>query len=205
MKHETSIALHAYWQSCRGRTGVPANEIRALQLAPILPSLFLVDLDAGAGFRFQFCGASVARRYGRDLSNESFLALWSAEDAESLRRHARSMAMGSTGLVCGMMGETVGGGFTSFEMLLLPLAGESGNAGAIGSMVRVGGHEEMNRIRARIVSQTLRSIRFLQASAAGAAGPEAGPKQAGSTPVVLRRRPHLTVLSGGRPPSSVSG
>jgi hypothetical protein len=194
MKHETSIALYAYWQSCQGRTGVPANQIRAVELAPILPSLLLVDLNAAAGFKMRFCGAAVARRYGRDLSAESFLALWTAEDADTLQRHMRSMAVQAKGLVCGIIAETVGGGFTSFEMPLLPVAGEAGNSGAIGSMARVGGHEEMNRIRARIVAQSLRSVRFLPgAERKSAAGPRPdSPGEAG------RRYRHLTVVSGGR-------
>ena len=64
-------------------------------------------------------------------------------------------------MVAGVLGETLGGGVISYEMLLLPLSGEDGAAGAIGSMVRIGGHDETNRIRARIVAQSLRSIRFL--------------------------------------------
>ncbi len=190
MKHATSIALHEYWQSCHGRTGVPVNEIRAVELAPILPSLFLVDLDLATGFQFRFCGATIARRFGRDLCNESFLNLWNGADAEAIQRHARAMSVHGTGLVAGLMAETVGGGFTSFEMLILPLTGETGHAGAIGSMVRVGGHEEMNRIRARILSQSLRSIRFLP----GARRPR--PRQLGAPPARQKRYGHLTLVGG---------
>ena len=193
MKHETSVALHQYWLSCHGRTGVPVNEIRAVELAPILPSLFLVDLDPATGFLFRFCGATIATRYGRDLSNESFLSLWNPEDAAAIQRHARAMAVRGAGLVGGLMAETVGGGFTSFEMLILPLTGENGQAGAIGSMVRVGGHEEMNRIRARVVSQSLRSIRFLP----GSRRPALVQRLPGVPPAAQRRYRHLTVVTGG--------
>ena len=200
MKHETTTALHAYWQSCHRRRGVPVGEIRALELAPILPSLLLIDLDIAAGLRFRFCGAAIARRYGRDLTDESFLALWSSEDSQSLKRHVRAIAVRSTGLVAGIMGETVGGGFTAFEMLLLPLAGRAGTAGAIGSMARVGGHEETNRIRARLVSQSLRSVRFLPAAADAPSRALGPPTDAPAAPpsAVRRQYRHLTVLSGGR-------
>ena len=145
MKHATSTALYAYWQRSHGPTGVPAAEIRAAELAPILPCLFLVDLDLAAGLRFRYCGASIAMRYGRDLTHESFLALWGAADRELLERDVRVMALRASGLVAGVLAETVGGGFTSFEMLILPLSGSAtSTAGAIGSMVRIGGHEEMN-------------------------------------------------------------
>lgn len=201
MKHSTSVALHAYWQTCHGRSGVPVGDIVAAELAPILPSLFLTDLDPGAGLRFRFCGAAIAGRHGRDLTDESFLALWDALDRATLERDVRTLAARSAGLVAGVLAETVGAGVTSFEMLLLPLAGEAGAAGMIGSMVRIGGHEETNRIRARWVSQTLRSVRFLsparpgalRAAVPAAAVPRAGPSE------VRRRYRHLTVLPGGKP------
>jgi hypothetical protein len=199
MKHETSQALYAYWQSCRRGRGVRAAGIRAIELAPILPSLFLVDLTS-ADYRFRFCGAALATRYGRELSDEGFLPLWNAEDQVTLERNLRFIAARSTGLVAGIMAETVGGGFTSFEMLLLPLAGENGAAGAIGSMARIGGHDELNRIRARIVAQSLRSIRFLPRAETGparAAVPAAyliSPSSSGAR----RRYRHLTVVSGGK-------
>lgn len=201
MKHATTIALHAYWQNCHGRSGVAAGDIVAAELAPILPSLFLTDLDYSAGLRFRFCGAAVAARHGRDLTDESFLALWTALDRATLDRDVRMLAPRSAGLVAGIMAETVGSGFTSFEMLLLPLGGGGGGAsGLIGSMARIGGHDEMNRIRARFVSQTLRSVRFLPPAAAiprydaAALTPRSGPSEA------RRRYRHLTVLPGGRPP-----
>ena len=199
MKHETSQALYAYWQSCRRGHGVRAGGIRAAELAPILPSLFLLDLTS-AECRFRFCGAALATRYGRELSDESFLPLWNAEDQATLERNLRFIAKRPTGLVAGVLAETVGGGITSFEMLLLPLAGENGAAGAIGSMARIGGHDELNRIRARTLAQSLRSIRFLPS-------PETGPARLTIPAAYLippvatgarRRYRHLTVVSGGK-------
>jgi hypothetical protein len=200
MKHATSIALHQYWRGCHGRTGVPAGEIRAIELAPLLPSLFLVDLDLAAGLRFRFCGASLARRYGRDLTDESFLALWNACDRLALERDVRVIALRSTGVVAGVIAETVGSGVTSFEMLILPLVGETGPAGAIGSMARIGGHEETNRIRARLVSQSLRSVRFLPpVERRLPRGPEIAPAALPAMLSAARRQyGHLTVVSGGK-------
>jgi hypothetical protein len=200
MKHATSLALHAYWQGCHGRSGVPAGEIRAAELAPILPSLFLIDLNLYAGGRFRFCGATIATRYGRDLTNDSFLALWSAEDRDMLERDLKAMAKRATGLVAGVLAETVGAGFSMFEMLLLPLAGDGGTAGAIGSMVRIGGHEEANRIRARIVAQSLRSIRFLPAVGQAFWRRDAALDRALSGSVIAKRRQyrHLSVVPGGK-------
>lgn len=198
MKHETSLALHAYWQSCHRESGVPPLGIRAAELAPILPSLFLIDLDVAAGLRFRFCGATMAIRYGRDLTDVSFLELWNAEDRETLAQSIRLMASRTTGLVAGVMGESIAGGFTSFEMLLLPLAGDSGAAGAIGSMVRIGGHEEANRIRAKLTAQRLRSIRFLPAEKRKERTRNLIETQPAMVSQVRRRYGHLTVVRGGK-------
>jgi hypothetical protein len=200
MKHATSIALHAYWEGCHGHAGVPAGRIQAEELAPLLPSLFLIDLDFSAGVPFRFCGAAIATRYGRDLTDESFLGLWNADDREALRRDMRIIGMRSAGLVAGILAETMGGAFTSFELLLLPLAGRNGSAGAIGSMARVGGHEETNRIRARIVSQSLRSVRFLATAPQPlpAGGDDFEPVVPAAFSEARRRYRHLTVVTGGR-------
>lgn len=211
MKHETSVALHDYWRSRQGRAGAAAGQIRAVELAPLLTSLFLLDFDPSAGPRFRYCGAAISARYGRDLTNEQFLALWSRSDRYSVERDLRVVVMRSAGLVAGVMGETAGGGFTAFEMVILPLAGDAGTAGAIGSMARVGGHEELNPIRARLVAQTLRSVRFLPpaerggpaAALATPATPDLGPSE------ILRRYRHLTVVPGGKailpPPAKRAG
>ena len=198
MKHQTSHALYAYWESRRRSGGVSAGDICAAELAPILPSLFLIDILPCANPRFRFCGGNLAALYGRDLTDESFLAQWNAHDRLALRRAFSDLEIESTGIVAGMMAETIGGGFTAYEMLLLPLAGEHAPAGAIGSMVRVGGHEETNRVRARIVAQWLRSFRFLpeiEQLAPHMLPPVAEPDTSNGA---LRRYRHLTVVAGGR-------
>jgi hypothetical protein len=103
MKHETSLALYAYWQSCRRGLGVRAGGLRATELAPILTSLFLFDTPHSGDFRLRFCGAALATRYGRDLSDENFLSLWNAEDRDTLERNLRFSGPRSTGLVAGTL------------------------------------------------------------------------------------------------------
>jgi hypothetical protein len=142
---------------------------------------------------------NLSRRYGRDLSGEHFLNLWNVDDRKTMERHLSVVSMRSAGLVAGVMGETIGAGFTSFELLLLPLAGPSGTAGAIGSMERIGGHEEMNRIRARLVSQTLRSLRFLPASNRPSSPFSLlGVVPSAAAPRRPRLHPHLSLVVGGK-------
>jgi hypothetical protein len=198
MKHQTSAALYDYWLSCHSDRAVRAGGISAAQLAPLLPDLFLVDLDPSQDSRFRFCGAALATRYGRDLTDESFLALWGAEDRRTLERDFRLVTARSAGLVAGVMGETMGGGFVAYEMLLLPLVGEHGGAGVLGSMARIGGHDEQNRIRSRIVGLSLRSIRFLPTGKPGTGRAHATAFDAVLRPTTRRPRRygHLTVVSG---------
>ncbi len=202
MKHKASAALYGYWLSCHTEETVRARAVSAVELAPLLPDLFLVDLTGSEKARFRFCGAAIAFRYGRDLADESFLALWSPDDRLTLEHDLNVMSSRSSGLVAGVMGETMGGGFIAYEMLLLPLAGELGGAGILGSMVRVGGHEEQNRIRGRIVAQSIRSSRFLPAAEASTGRARSAALDAlRQTPEPRRRHyGHLTVVSGGRRP-----
>jgi hypothetical protein len=191
MKHPTSTALHHYWLRCQRGDGNSAVQLHAAALAQLLPCLFLIELTAGGGALFRYCGASLTNRYGRDLQDDSFLALWNATDREILERNLIVMARQSTGLVAGILGETVGDGVSAYEMLILPLATTTRTGGAIGSIARIGGHDERNRIRARLVSQRLQSIRFL------------GREDAPSGEVALerakpdRRHAHLTLVAGG--------
>ena len=202
MKHEITTALYDYWLSRHRDAAVRASGIRPNELAPLLPYLFLIELDPSESprFRFRYCGVAIARRYGRDLSDEDFLALWSPDDRSTLQRDLRALAFRSTGMVMGTLAETMGSGVISYEMLLLPLAGDNSTAGAIGSMVRIGGHEESNRIRARIVSQSLRSTRFLPVAGSEIAGAHLrGAQLAVVANLQARRRyGHLTVVSGGK-------
>ena len=143
MKHPSSKALYDYWLSRRHDVEVRASGIHAAELAPLLPDLFLVELDPSErpAFGFRYCGAAIARRYGRDLTDEDFLALWSPPDRSAWQRDLRAAAFRSTGMVTGVLAETMGGGVISYEMLVLPLAGDLSAAGAIGTMARIGGHE----------------------------------------------------------------
>jgi hypothetical protein len=96
------------------------------------------------------------------------------------------------------MAETVGAGITTFEMLLLPLAGESGAAGLIGSMVRIGGHEETNRIRARLVAQSLCSTRFLPPPQSTPRRSQDEPAKVAAVSAIQPRYRHLTLVPGGK-------
>lgn len=197
MKHPTSMALCAHWDGCRDGADFPDHgSLRLQALGPAVTDAFTLEPPLRRGV-YGFCGSALAFRYGRDLSGESFLAQWSGEDRTVLERHLRSMACGGAGMVLGVTAETAAGGFTAFEVLLLPVA-QAGGVGAVGSMARVGGHDVTNRIRARIVAQFLRSVRILPPSPVRKRKNK--PAAQVAIPARLPRRTfgHLTLIAGGK-------
>jgi hypothetical protein len=202
MKHPLSRRLYAYWD--RRRNGRPAPgraDIAPAELGAQLVHCFLIDLTVAAPARFRFCGSSLARRYGRDLTDEDYLSLWHGADRRAWSRALAEMRRNATGLVAGVTAETAGSGFVTFEILLLPLRGAAQCDCAIGCMVRVGGHEETNRIKARIAAQSLDSYRCIggrgqppaSESIAAAIGDGA------SRPPHRGRHRHLLVIDGDLP------
>lgn len=197
MKHPTSVALGAHWDGSREGSDCPDYASLSLQsLGAAITDVFTLDAPIRRGL-YGFCGAALAFRYGRELSGESFLARWSPEDRAVLDRHLRAMASGGGGIVLGMTAETAAGGFTAFEVLLLPVV-HAGGIGAVGSMARVGGHEDSNRIRARIVAQFLRSVRVLPPRTARKRMSEPATKIGHPARLTPRTFGHLTLIAGGK-------
>ena len=207
MKNAATVALYQHWQRLRGSgTEVARADIQPRDFGPLLPDLFLLETDLAAGAPFRYCGAALARRYGRDLEGEGFLALWGAADQALVRRHLAEMGDHRSGVVMGVMAETAGAGVISFELLLLPLKGHESADSTIGSMMRIGGHDDANRIRARIVSQEIRSVRILGDERQGGrwsrlkaermSPPTEKPRRS-SAPFRSRAR-HLTLVIGGK-------
>jgi hypothetical protein len=194
LKHPTSVALRDHWEACCKASDLPQHNALQLQiLGPAVTDTFTIEAPLRRGV-YGFCGSALALRYGRDLTGESFLARWSAEDRTLLDRHFCGMASDGAGIVLGLTAETAAGGFTSFEVLLLPVT-HAGGIGAVGSMARVGGHDDANRIRARIVAQYLRSVRVLvpvrpSRLPLARIGRHAPPKG--------RNYGHLTLVAGGK-------
>lgn len=162
MKHPTSRGLYAYWNLRRGKAAAPSSsDIEPLELGTTLVDIFLLRFEDGDFARFRFCGSNLATRFGRDLTDEDFLGLWSQCDRDSLIRHLRALTGRMVSVVAGSLAETAGSGFTAYEYMLLPLITDSVCDRAIGCMVRTGGNETKNRLRLRILSQELRSARII--------------------------------------------
>ena len=206
MKHIVSRQLYAYWNRRWGSQSAPGRSaIEPYDLGPMLVDTFLLDLNGSNRAKFRFCGSNIAMRYGRDLGDEDFLALWNDDDRKSLGHHLTLMAKDAVAMIAGVVAETAGGGFIAFEMVLLPLSGAESCTNrcdcAIGCFVRTGGHSDANRVGARIVSQSLRSMRFLTPRLEPFTNvPDRTIPQplAPDTPQVRRKYGHLVVMDGGK-------
>jgi hypothetical protein len=163
MKHKISRELFEYWNRRRKDKKVPdRSDIEPYDFGRKLVETFLLEIDRTGEAHFRFCGSSLANRYGRDMTGESFLLAWPMEDRTQMQNHFVMMMQTGHGFVAGMAAETAGGGVINYEITVLPLRGEREINQAIGSLVRIGGHDETNRVRDRIVGQTLRSVRVLE-------------------------------------------
>ncbi len=202
MKHATSRNLYSYWNRRRdGRAAPDRHDIEPYDLGGDLVDTFLIRIDTDGSVRYRFCGSSVAMYYGRDLADEDFFAAWDAGDRESLKGHIDMMGAKGTGFVAGIVAETASGDFTTFEMIVLPLMNQGQCDRAIGCMARVGGHAATNRIKARIVSQSLRSVRLLTAredSGAAAFARDLPPPPPPDQSIVRKRFGHLVLVQGGK-------
>ena len=163
MKHTISRELFEYWNRRRDGKNVPdRSAIEPFDLGRKLVDTFLIQIDQAGEPRYRFCGSSIANRYGRDLTGEDLLLAWSMDDRRDIMSSITQMLQTGLGFVAGLAAETAGGGLINYELTILPLRGETEIDQAIGSLVRVGGHEETNRVRDRIVAQTLRTVRVLE-------------------------------------------
>jgi len=163
MKHKVSRELFEYWNRRRGQEKVPQRSaIEPFDLGRKLVDTFLIQSNASGDPIFRFCGSNIANRYGRDLTGENFLMAWPVDERPEIKGNFTRMSQTGLGFVGGFAAETAGGGIINYELTILPLRGGAKLDQAIGAIVRVGGHEETNRVRDRIVSQTLRSVRVLE-------------------------------------------
>jgi hypothetical protein len=195
MKHATSRGLYDHWDGLRrGRPAPERGDLPPTVLGSRLVEAFLLDLAAGTEPCYRFCGSEIAMRYGRDLAGEPFLLPFAARDRAILAERLAQLRVHAVGFVAGIAAETAGSGFSTYEFLLLPLRGARTWDGAIGSMARTGGHETRNAVAARIVAQSLRSLRVLGTDEALVLPPPA--PGAALPPASGARRPHLVLVRG---------
>ena len=122
MKHRTSRALFAYWDSVRAEQIAPQRfEIDPSRISALLPYTFILERIDSETLRYRLAGTRMCEIFGSELRGTNFLDGWSVKDRMSLLRQVSVLS--SQGAVLNLYvklgafeNETV-----ECEVILLPL------------------------------------------------------------------------------------
>jgi hypothetical protein len=122
MKHASSRELYAYWNERRGARASPERgDIEPSAIRKSLGDTFILSVESPADPRFRLAGTRVCALFGRELKDETFIALWDVAHHSVMRRLLAIVAEEGIGVVAGAHGRTAEGFSTDLELLLLPL------------------------------------------------------------------------------------
>jgi hypothetical protein len=121
MKHPSSRAFYAYWNSQRGAARAPErSEIEPHALREHLGDIFVLAYDAPSGYPFRVAGTRVCALFGRDMKNSSFPALFGRESRGEIEEIISAVAEETLPAIAGLTAATPDGGRAHLELLLLP-------------------------------------------------------------------------------------
>jgi hypothetical protein len=122
MKHRTSRALFAYWDSVRAEQVAPQRfEIDPSRISAILPYTFILERIDSETLRYRLAGTRMCEIFGSELRGTNFLDGWSVKDRMSLLRQVSVLS--SQGAVLNLYVKlgTFDNEAVECEVLLLPL------------------------------------------------------------------------------------
>lgn len=86
MRHPKTRALYDYWNALRdGRLAPGRNEVDPREIAPLLDSTFILEVQNADNIRFRLAGTRLCEAFGMELRGMSALALWHGEDRAKVR------------------------------------------------------------------------------------------------------------------------
>ena len=127
MHSQKTQALYYYWLGLKQTRKAPnRRDIEPRQLKTMLPNLFILEQLDQKHCVFRLAGTSICERYGREFRAHNFLSLWRGDDRLHMTDFLHSLLREvSPGLIT-YRGETIDRLVVDSEILLLPLANESG-------------------------------------------------------------------------------
>lgn len=122
MQNTTSQVLYKYWNEIRGTRMAPRRfEIEPARFSAILPETFMVECEAGEGYRFRLAGTRVTEKLGFELRGRNFTALFDAEHHTDIKPFLEHVTQqGGVGVVMVEV-PTASGRKARFEVIVLPL------------------------------------------------------------------------------------
>ncbi|MGP9811398.1 PAS domain-containing protein [Rhodopseudomonas sp. NSM] len=123
MKHPSSRAFFAYWDSQRGHAPAPErSDIEPGAIRELLGDIFVLSCDAAAGYPFRVAGTRLSALLGRDLKGESLPGLFGGDSRRECEDILGVVADESLALVAGVTSSSPAGAVAHLELLLLPFA-----------------------------------------------------------------------------------
>jgi hypothetical protein len=93
MKHKTSRALFAYWDSVRAERIAPQRfEIDPSRISALLPYTFILEHIDSETLRYRLAGTRICEIFGTELRGTNFLDGWTLKDRVSLLRQVSVMS-----------------------------------------------------------------------------------------------------------------
>ena len=122
MKHPSSRAFFAYWDTQRGDARAPdRSDIEPSAVRELLGDVFVLSCNEGNSYPFRVAGTRVCALFGRDLKNASFSALF-RHDARREFEEIVAIVAEETLPAIGGLCATSHGGIAHLELLLLPFS-----------------------------------------------------------------------------------
>ena len=121
MKHPSSRAFFAYWDTQRGDARAPdRSEIEPSTIRELLGDIFVLSCNEASGYPFRVAGTRLCALFGRDLKQASFSALFSTDARPEIEEIVSVVAADMLPAVAGVTATSARGATTHLELLLLP-------------------------------------------------------------------------------------
>ncbi|MFB9264090.1 PAS domain-containing protein [Bradyrhizobium erythrophlei] len=121
MKHESSREFFAYWNAKRGDARAPDRGVfEPSAVRGLLADIFVLSYDGEAGYPFRVAGTRISALLGRDLKDQSFSALFTAESRREIEDVITCVAEETLPAIAGVTATTADGARAHLELLLLP-------------------------------------------------------------------------------------
>lgn len=133
MKQDASVALFHYWDRLRsGRPAPQRAEIEPSDIKTLLADTFILERDTRGEAIFRLAGTRLCAMYGRELKGFLFPSLWRSTDQRMVAKLAESVFDCRGVVVVDYDGISQRQNSVNLELLLLPLAGDTGHRRALG-------------------------------------------------------------------------
>ncbi len=126
MKHPTTQALYAYWNSLRGERMAPRRlEIEPGRMGDILSSTFILERVSEQRFTYRLAGSRIGELFAAEFRGVDFLEAWQERDRTALRTRLNTIAVQGGVVLVTVEARNALDQAVLMEMMILPLVHQS--------------------------------------------------------------------------------